>query len=149
MRLERAAQQLAFEDKAVTRVAFDAGYETHESFTRAFGAHFSISPSDFRARENRPVDEVIGEIVTNIETSFDPFAMIQIRALGGAMSRVPNQATAFAHRDKSICLALIDMGVDPENRKWVGELWSKLQPYTSGAYVNFLGDEGEERVHAA
>lgn len=48
LRLERAAWQLSRTDAPVTDVAFDAGYETHEAFTRAFRAVFSTSPSGFR-----------------------------------------------------------------------------------------------------
>jgi AraC family transcriptional regulator len=48
LRLERAAYQLATGDHPVTRVAFDAGYETHEAFTRAFRQAYAASPSDFR-----------------------------------------------------------------------------------------------------
>jgi AraC family transcriptional regulator len=48
LRLERAAHRLKFGEQPVTRVAFDAGYETHEAFTRAFGAMFGQSPSQFR-----------------------------------------------------------------------------------------------------
>ncbi len=48
LRLERAAHRLKGSDQAVTRIAFDAGYETHESFTRAFRAMFGESPSGFR-----------------------------------------------------------------------------------------------------
>jgi AraC family transcriptional regulator len=49
LRLERAAHTLAHGDAPVTRVAFEAGYETHESFTRAFGERYAASPSAFRA----------------------------------------------------------------------------------------------------
>jgi AraC family transcriptional regulator len=48
LRMERAAHELAFGDAPVTRVAFEAGYETHESFTRAFRDHYGASPSAFR-----------------------------------------------------------------------------------------------------
>ncbi len=48
LRLERAAHRLKFGDDAVTRIAFDAGYEAHEAFTRAFRAMFDDSPSHFR-----------------------------------------------------------------------------------------------------
>ncbi|HEX7103130.1 MAG TPA: FAD-binding oxidoreductase [Nitrolancea sp.] len=94
-------------------------------------------------------DAAIDAIVTNAETAFDPFAMVQIRALGGAMARVSNQATAFGHRDKSIFVGLINTGKEQEHRQWVDALWNELKPFTSGVYVNFLGDEGEERVHEA
>jgi AraC family transcriptional regulator len=48
LRLERAAHRLRFTGQPVTEIAFDAGYETHESFTRAFGAMFGESPSKYR-----------------------------------------------------------------------------------------------------
>jgi AraC family transcriptional regulator len=50
LRLERAAHRLKFGDEQIIRLALDAGYEAHESFTRAFGAMFGESPSQFRAR---------------------------------------------------------------------------------------------------
>jgi AraC family transcriptional regulator len=48
LRMERAAWSLLHEEVAVTDVAFAAGYETHESFTRAFRLHYGRSPSEFR-----------------------------------------------------------------------------------------------------
>jgi AraC family transcriptional regulator len=48
LRLERAAQRLKLSDQPVTQIGFDAGYETHEAFTRAFRAMFDESPSQFR-----------------------------------------------------------------------------------------------------
>ena len=50
LRLERAAWALVQSERPVTRLAFEAGYETHESFTRAFAAAFGASPTEFRAR---------------------------------------------------------------------------------------------------
>lgn len=48
LRMERAAWSLRHETVPVTAIAFSAGYETHESFTRAFRAHYQRSPSEFR-----------------------------------------------------------------------------------------------------
>jgi len=48
LRLERAAWQLLQGDAAITTLAFDAGYETHEAFTRAFRQAYGTSPSVFR-----------------------------------------------------------------------------------------------------
>lgn len=55
LRLERAAQRLKTTDRPVLDIALEAGYETHESFTRAFAAMFEESPSSFRAGVARPM----------------------------------------------------------------------------------------------
>ncbi len=49
LRLERAARRLKQQDETVTQIALEAGFEAHESFTRAFGAMFGVPPSDYRA----------------------------------------------------------------------------------------------------
>ena len=48
LRLERAAQRLKLPQQPVTDIAFEAGYESHEAFTRAFHTMFGMSPSEFR-----------------------------------------------------------------------------------------------------
>lgn len=48
LRLERAAHRLRFGASPVTRLALEAGYDSHEAFTRAFRAHFEVPPSTFR-----------------------------------------------------------------------------------------------------
>jgi AraC family transcriptional regulator len=55
VRLGRAAKQLRHTERPVTDVAFDAGYEAAESFTRAFRGSFGESPSDFRAQKRPDV----------------------------------------------------------------------------------------------
>jgi len=63
LQLERAAHRLKFTDFAVTRIAFEAGYETHEAFTRAFRALFDQSPSGFRdAHQALPYPKAAGDI---------------------------------------------------------------------------------------
>lgn len=56
LRMERAAWRLIRSESAVTEVAFDAGYETHEAFTRAFRASYSTSPSGFRHRKHPRIE---------------------------------------------------------------------------------------------
>ena len=53
LRLERAASRLVYTDRSVTTLAFEAGYTVHEAFTRAFGARFGCSPSEFRKQHRR------------------------------------------------------------------------------------------------
>ncbi|MHC4401192.1 MAG: AraC family transcriptional regulator [Planctomycetota bacterium] len=50
LRLERAAMRLTTSDRSVTAIAIDAGYETHEAFSRAFRRMFGQSPTEFRRR---------------------------------------------------------------------------------------------------
>ncbi|MEQ1564940.1 MAG: AraC family transcriptional regulator [Myxococcota bacterium] len=50
LRLERAAEWLYRSDPGILEVALDAGYDSHEAFTRAFRAAYGVAPSTFRAR---------------------------------------------------------------------------------------------------
>lgn len=52
LRLERAAIELKTGDRPVVQVALDAGYGSHEAFTRAFRASFGVAPTEFRERHD-------------------------------------------------------------------------------------------------
>jgi FAD/FMN-containing dehydrogenase len=92
-------------------------------------------------------------IVERIQASDAMMAATQIRVLGGAMARVPADATAYAHRDSRIMVNVAAMYQRPEERPkhaaWVDALSGELLQDDSGAYVGFLADEGEDRVRAA
>jgi FAD/FMN-containing dehydrogenase len=81
-------------------------------------------------------------------------AACEIRALGGAVARVPVDATAFAHRH-SRAMINVQAIYDPakseraEHAAWAHGLAAELYDGDPGAYAGFLDDEGEERVHAA
>jgi hypothetical protein len=77
--------------------------------------------------------------------------------LGGAVSRVDREATAFNHRDVQYSFTSIGLCTAPAEAesctRWAREFWRAMQPYsTGGVYVNYLGqeaDEGSERIKAA
>ncbi|MGA7672198.1 MAG: FAD-binding oxidoreductase [Nitrolancea sp.] len=94
-------------------------------------------------------NEAIEAILGHYRNSTGPVGMTQFRPLGGAFSRISNDATAFAHRDKSMFLTLINVGFGDETEQWVADLWRQLSPMTTGAYVNFLEVEGEDRIREA
>jgi AraC family transcriptional regulator len=52
LRLERAAARLVGTDLGITRLAFEAGFETHEAFSRAFRLAYGTSPTGFRRRRH-------------------------------------------------------------------------------------------------
>ena len=79
--------------------------------------------------------------------------MVQLRVLGGAMSRVPAEATAFAHRDAAVMVAILTGFEDPSteatHRAWTEALHEALAANDAGVYSNFLEVEGEERIRSA
>jgi hypothetical protein len=100
-----------------------------------------------------PTDEAIevhvqhGPKVPTVESS------MLIFPLRGAVQRVGKDETAFSYRDAEfvhVISATYPNPVDtPKYRTWVREYWSALHPYSAeGAYVNFMMDEGEERIKA-
>lgn len=97
-------------------------------------------------------EEAIHTLVTHANGVICPETMVQIRTLGGAVSRIPGDATAFAHRDKQVMISVFDTELHLGNSEHLARaerLWQALSPYTEGVYVNFLMDEGEQRVHEA
>ena len=73
LRLERAAHQLAETLLPIARIAFDAGYETHEAFTRSFRQSYGAAPSSFRERVARDARaHVHCELTTQNGLHFDP-----------------------------------------------------------------------------
>jgi FAD/FMN-containing dehydrogenase len=97
-------------------------------------------------------DEVVQTLVSQASRAISPETMVQIRILGGAMSHIPVDATAFAHRDKQAMISVFDTELHLGNSEHLAHaerLWQVLSPYTEGVYVNFLMDEGEQRIREA
>lgn len=96
---------------------------------------------------------VAAEIVDRLQASDASMRVAQLRVLGGAMARVPADATAFAHRASRIMVNVAAFYNGPEDQAvreaWVSDFTAALRQSDTGAYVNFLGDEGEARVRDA
>jgi hypothetical protein len=92
-------------------------------------------------------------IVEQLQASTAMIAATQLRVLGGEAARVPVDATAYAHRQSRIMVnvaALFGSPEEaPEHEPWVTGLADALRQDDQGAYVNFLDNEGEDRVRAA
>ena len=92
-------------------------------------------------------------IVDHLGTSTAMMSVAQIRVLGGAVARVPADATAYAHRDRRIMVNVAALFEDVDERAtheaWATDFATALRQGDGGAYVNFLGDEGEARVREA
>jgi AraC family transcriptional regulator len=123
LRLERAAGQLKIGAAPVTHIALDAGYESHEAFTRSFRAAFGVSPSQFRSsRKGRTL----------------PTAPSGLRYAEGkgasrfktALWRGKNMNVKIEHRNPVRVAFMRHVGPYSE----VGAVWDKLLPV--------LGKEG-------
>ncbi len=83
-----------------------------------------------------------------------PFSTIHIYPIDGAAARVADDATAFAYRDGGWAGVVVGVDPDPANAAlipdWAQQDWAELHPTTvGGAYVNFMLDEGHDRVRAS
>ena len=100
------------------------------------------------------IDRDVAEtIVAYLRASDATMRVAQLRVLGGAMARVPAETTAFAHRSSRIMVNVAAFYEGPKDRAvreaWVSDFAAALRQGDGGAYVNFLGDEGEARVRDA
>jgi FAD/FMN-containing dehydrogenase len=96
-------------------------------------------------------DEVVATCVARMGAMTSPFCQINGWAIGGAVSRVPPEATAVAAREPgfevNITAAWPPTDGDPDrHRAWVREAWEALRPHGDGVYANFVSDEGQAGV---
>jgi len=73
--------------------------------------------------------------------------------VNGAASRVPKNATPWAYRDATWAEVIVGVDPDPANRevitRWAKDYWNALHPFSAGgAYINFMMEEGDDRIRA-
>jgi FAD/FMN-containing dehydrogenase len=103
------------------------------------------------------VDELTDEVIDiTVEHSLrirSPLTTFPIWQMGGAVARVSDDETAFDGRGAGHTFNITAMTEGPDGfdaeREWARGFWSALEPYHCSVYVNFLMDEGEERIRAA
>ena len=149
------------DDAAAALAPFRALAEPYADMVRPIGYPEMFPPVD---PEYHPtavsrtllMDTVDTDLATTIVERLgaaDGMRVVQLRVLGGAVARVAPEATAYAHRSARIMTNVAAFFDGPEDRvvrsAWVDGMVDLLDQGVAGAYVNFLGDEGPERVRAA
>ena len=99
-------------------------------------------------------DDAIDTMVAFMESSPSFQPMVFLERFGGAVARVPAEATAFGHRDAAYDLVIASIWSEEHEQEahidWAKSFWEAMQPYsTESVYVNYLSEEGEDRVRAA
>src|SRR5512140_1926824 len=98
-------------------------------------------------------DAKVDTILARMAAPSSPAAMTQIRVLGGAIARVPADATAYAHRERPVMVTIItpfeDVADADRHVAWTQAYAEELGLHDAPVYANFLEDEGEARIRAA
>jgi hypothetical protein len=98
-------------------------------------------------------DDMIGVITEHAGKITSPISAIGLFCFGGAVGRVPVDASAFGHRDAAHDINIVASWLDgdPEedrHRAWVRRFFDALQPYSRGVYVNFTSDDSLDRLQS-
>jgi FAD/FMN-containing dehydrogenase len=100
-------------------------------------------------------DEAIDALAEQAARITNPRSYIIVFHLGGEVARVGEQDTAYPQRDAAhnVNINAVSLADDPEPERhvaWAREAFAALEPFGTGrTYVNFLADEGQDRVRAA
>ncbi len=100
-------------------------------------------------------DEAIDKLTEHGANRAGPMAQLLMEPMGGAISRVTDDATALGRRDVSWCYHALAMWMEPDQEThdahfaWARGLAADLEPHTTtGAYLNFTSDNDEDRVRS-
>ncbi|MBV9392371.1 MAG: BBE domain-containing protein, partial [Verrucomicrobia bacterium] len=98
-------------------------------------------------------DEAIKEHLKFAEQLPTLKSTMHLYPVDGAVSRIGRNETAFSYRDAKWSTVIVGVDPDPANTEkitnWTKDYWAALHPYSlGGAYVNFMMDEGLDRIKA-
>ena len=99
-------------------------------------------------------DDPLAAMIGAFEGATSPFSAIILSRMGGAVERVPADATAFAHREVHTSAWFTNlwpagMGDDADHVEWVRRAYAMGEPWSMGTYVNALDDDGPRRAYPA
>jgi FAD/FMN-containing dehydrogenase len=150
---ERAAQPLRDLAEPVADLMGPMPYTAMQSLIDPLwlaGAHNHFSG----AMLGQLTDEAIDTLLAQHAAGRAPVRELHLHHGGGAMARVPADATAFAHRDAAYILNIIARSPDREGFEdhagWARATHQAMDPWsTGGGYVNFTSEPGQDKVQAA
>ena len=98
-------------------------------------------------------DEAIAEHERFAEVP-TPKSGMHIYPIDRAVDEVGADETAWGHRDATYSMAIVGVDPDPANQElitnWTRDYWEAVHPHTArGSYVNFMMEEGEDRIRAS
>lgn len=98
-------------------------------------------------------DEVIDRIAELAPTVSSPLCTVTLLTLGGAIADVDEDATAYSHRDAKFNFSIDNIWENPDENEaqiaWARDFFAQIHPFMRGVYLNFIGDEGLDRVREA
>jgi FAD/FMN-containing dehydrogenase len=100
-------------------------------------------------------DDVIDIVVDRCSEITSPLSSVPIFTLGGAVARVPAEATAFPNRDALHDINIVaswlpeHAGEADRHIAWVRDFFTALEPHSRGVYVNFTNEDPSDRVRSA
>jgi len=99
-------------------------------------------------------DETISVVIDQARQITSPLSSVALFTQGGAVARVPADATAFANRDATHDINIVGSWLPDDTDAdrhvaWVRQMFDALQPFSKGVYVNFTSDDANDRVQAA
>jgi FAD/FMN-containing dehydrogenase len=145
------APMRAFGPPAIDAIAPRSYAETYMMLTPPIPPGVPSADSAYSLRE--PSDAALDELVAIASARPSPGCAINIHQFHGAAARVEPSATAFALREEHYSIVNIGMwmqGDGTAERLWAQQAQARMAPHaSSGVYVNFLGNEGEDAIRAS
>jgi FAD/FMN-containing dehydrogenase len=150
---ERVLQPIRAFRSPVLDAVVPKPYVTHQKMFDAalpHGRHYY-----WKSHRLPPLSDAMIDIMTEHAAAItSPLSTVGLFCFGGAVSRVPDAATAIPNRDAAHDINIVASWLpdDPEPARhiaWVRRFFTALEPHSRGVYVNFTSDDTTDRVRAA